>query len=234
MSKYLIQKNSSGATLKDVDVKNGVITGYFASFDTLDSDGDVFTKGAFKKSINENSNRIMHLLQHDVLKPIGRPEVLREDTKGLYFETKLNSKQLEVSYIKDTLKLYEAGVFNEHSVGFITMQEHKGNKGGNSVNFISEAKLMEGSTVTWGANENTPYMGLKSLTKDNINDRIDKVCKALKIGELSDDLFIKLEIELQSIKTFISQLKQPSEDTADIITEKANADVVNFLKQLKI
>ena len=232
MSKIYTTKSSTGATLKDIDAKQGIITGYAASFDTLDSDGDVFTKGAFKKSVTENSSRIMHLLQHDVLKPIGRPQMLVEDAKGLYFEEKLTPKQLEVGYIRDTLKLYEAGVYNEHSVGFITMQDHKGQKDSQNVNYITEAKLMEYSTVTWGANENTPFMGLKSIDKPNVLNRIDVICKALRIGDLSDDTYIKLEIELQQIKTLIETLQPSTKGTAG--ADEPLTDVEIFLKAIKL
>ena len=234
MSKIYTTKSSTGATLKDIDAKQGIITGYAASFDTLDSDGDVFTKGAFKKSVTENSSRIMHLLQHDVLKPIGRPQMLVEDAKGLYFEEQLTPKQLEVGYIRDTLKLYEAGVYNEHSVGFITMQDHKGQKDSQNVNYITEAKLMEYSTVTWGANENTPFTGVKSLNKEGINNRIDTICKALRVGSLTDDSYISLEIELQQLKAFISQLVQPVNTTATEVTNKEQEQLAEFLKSIKI
>jgi len=232
MSKIYTTKSSTGATLKDIDAKQGIITGYAASFDTLDSDGDVFTKGAFKKSISENSHRIMHLLQHDILKPIGRPTSLIEDNTGLLFEEKLTPKQLEVGYIRDTLKLYEAGVYNEHSVGFITMQDHRGQKDSQNVNYITEAKLMEYSTVTFGANENTPLVGIKSLKKEDATNRIDVICKALRIGDLSDDTYIKLEIELQQIKTLIETLQPSTKGTAG--ADEPLNDVEIFLKTIKI
>lgn len=229
MNKLYTTKQSSGAIVKNVDAKAGIITGYAASFDTLDSDNDIFTKGAFKKSINENSHRIMHLLQHDVLKPIGRPTSLVEDSKGLLFEEHLTPKQLEVGYISDTLKLYEAGVYKEHSVGFITMQENRGKKDNKNVNFITEAKLMEYSTVTWGANENTPLTGIKSLTKEGALDRIDTVCKALRVGSLTDDTYIKLEIELQQIKALINSLQPSIIDTGLGEPQKEVIDFYNLI-----
>jgi len=223
-----------GGTIKDVDVRTGTITGYAADFDSLDSDGDVFQKGAFKKSIIENKSRIMHLLQHDTLKPLGRPEVIIEDTKGLYFEMKLNPKQLEVQYIADTMKLYEAGVYKEHSVGFITLKDHKEQKDQRNINVITEVKLMEYSTVTWGANENTPFMGLKGLEKDGILSRMDVVCKALRTNGLSDNVYINLEIELQQIKALISGLLPDPKGTTKNNEGKPSDLVELFLKGIKI
>jgi phage head maturation protease len=42
---------------KDIDKKEGIVSGYFASFNTLDSDGDIFVQGAFTKSIKNDVSR---------------------------------------------------------------------------------------------------------------------------------------------------------------------------------
>ncbi len=108
------QTKNNGGKLKDVDTTGRTVCGYFASFNTKDSDGDMFAPGCFAKSINENSDRIMHLLQHNTLQPIGRPSLLKEDNTGLYFETPVAKTQLG----DDVLQLYRDGVYKEHSVGF--------------------------------------------------------------------------------------------------------------------
>jgi len=62
---------SHSLILKDLDEGSRSVSGYFASFDTLDSDNDIIRKGAFTKSIQERgvkstSNRqIAHLRNHD-------------------------------------------------------------------------------------------------------------------------------------------------------------------------
>jgi HK97 family phage prohead protease len=80
--------------IKDIDGKKGIVTGYFSSFNTLDSDGDVIKPGAFARSIKERGPksmkpRIKHILNHDWCQPLGRLEVLQEDSKGLYYESQL-------------------------------------------------------------------------------------------------------------------------------------------------
>ena len=45
----LLYKNLNQG-ISDVDVKKGIVTGYFSSFDNMDSDGDVIRKGAFTKT----------------------------------------------------------------------------------------------------------------------------------------------------------------------------------------
>ena len=41
------------AGIKDADVKLGIVTGYLASFNNLDSDNDIILPGAFTKTIAE-------------------------------------------------------------------------------------------------------------------------------------------------------------------------------------
>src|ERR1700722_20830903 len=150
-------KSAGDISLKDIDRSKRTVMGYFASFNTLDSDGDIFAPGAFAKSLDENKARIMHLLQHDPMRPIGRPSVLKEDETGLYFETPIAQTELG----DDVLQLYLDGVYNEHSVGFQLIQSNHDEA--KHANIITEAKLWEGSTVTWGANHNTPFIGVKNL-----------------------------------------------------------------------
>jgi len=195
-------KNFTG-TVKDVDIKSGIVTGYFASFDNVDSDGDVFRKGVFKRSIEQRGpngvNRIFHLLQHNILEPLSKPHILREDNKGLYFESKIT----KVQYGKDTIQLYSEKIFEEHSVGFRTItQEFIDEEGFNE---ITEAKLFEGSTVTLGANAETPFAGFK------LQERIDLLTKAITNGEYTDDTFEFLLTELKQIRTLLD----PSHDTQD-------------------
>lgn len=213
----MIQKDCK-LSLDSIETKdNGsvTITGYFAAFDNLDSDGDIFQKGAFKKSVAENSGRIMHLLQHDPSKPIARP-TLSEDEKGLRFTSEITKGQMQVGYIADTVNLYKSGVFNEHSVGFQTINQ----KSEGEANIITEVKLWEGSTVTWGANHATPLESIKNLKNPNdIIARLDVVSKALRTGGLTDETYISLEREIEAIKALIEPRKhsEPQEEKEQLI-----------------
>ncbi len=44
---------SFNSEVKDVDTKQGVVTGYFSAFGNVDSDGDIMMPGAFKRSIQD-------------------------------------------------------------------------------------------------------------------------------------------------------------------------------------
>lgn len=216
---------SVGGETKDVDVKNGVITGYFASFDNVDSDGDFFVKGAFSKTIGENQKRIYHLLQHDPSKPLGVPQVIKEDSNGLYFETKFSKEQMQVSYIKDTLNLYASGVFKEHSVGFRTIKSNREDKGRK----ITEVQLWEGSTVTWGANENTPFLGFKSMDDAKMIEK--KLKGILNIANLSDESYYLAEIALKQLVSMVKEPSEPSKDTQQVDTHNS---LIEFYKSIKI
>ena len=182
--------------IKDVDLKTRKISAYVSSFHNKDHDGDIILPGAFSKSINERgpsgSNQIMFLAQHDSWRPLGKPEVLLEDAKGLYAESKI----VNTSYGDDYIKLYEAGIINEHSIGFSII---KANEDRENTRAITEVKLYEFSAVTWGANEQTPFLGWKSYDAIELNDLQKRIIKELKTGTLTDDTFVQLELSLSQI-----------------------------------
>lgn len=198
MSAYQV-KNITAAVV-DVDESKRVVTGYFSQFGSVDSDNDMIMPGAFTKTIQENGAdsmrpRIVHLYQHDVQKPLGKPRVLREDDKGLYFETEI----IETTYGSDVLKLYAAGVINEHSIGFNTVKAEPEN----GYNKIYEVRLYEGSTVTFGANPNTPFLGFKGWARETAVDSLRKFQKAVRNGTFTDETFELLEIQLKQLEQYV-------------------------------
>ena len=193
MKGLLNYKNNSLGAVKDIDVKNRVITGYLSSFGNIDHDNDIIEKGAFTKTINERRNQIYFLNQHNFAQPHGKFAVLREDTKGLYFESE---PLINTSYSEDALKLYEAGIIAEHSIGFVTTKkEFKG-----EIRHIKEMKLYEGSNVTMGSNSDTPFTGFKSMTLKDVNEKVSLILKFFKTGTVTDDTFGLLEIALKDLQ----------------------------------
>ncbi len=226
--------------IKDVDGKKGIVTGYFSDFNSIDSDGDIIKPGAFQKSISQNGPqsgkpRIKHLLNHDSSKPLGVLEVLKEDNKGLYYESRLGTHSLGVDFIK----MVDSGLITEHSIGFQTIKYNQLKpwnewKQGEAARELTELKLYEGSSLTaWGANMNTPLTGLKSEQKvRKINDRIDVLIKALRDGSFTDETFDLLEIELKQMQQAMIDLTTEPEQTTQPDEEKAVADIKQFLKTL--
>jgi len=207
-------KDISGS-VKDVDTKGRIVTGYFARYGNVDSDKDMFREGVFKKSITESGpsgmNRIAHLLQHDPNRPINKPMVLEERKDGLYFETKFPNTDTA----NDTLKLYQEGFYNEHSVGFNIGRSTK-HPEMDDVQLITQAKLWEGSTVVWGANEQTPFLGFKAKNKkDAIKEKMSTIDTLLSKASFTDETFYKLQILNEQLKSLLEAPKStpPKEGT---------------------
>lgn len=231
MSNYLYKdSNTTGLSIKDVDGKQGIVTGYFSAFNNVDSDGDIIRKGAFAKTIQENGPksakpRIKHLMNHDTSMPLGLLTDLKEDDYGLAYESKVGSHTLGQDYIK----MIESGLITEHSIGFRTikrnqLQDYEGYMKNPTKGWfeLTELKLWEGSSLTaWGANMNTPLTGMKSEEKVNaVNKRIDLLCKAIRSGTFSDETFDLLEIELRQLQQFnLDLLKQSKEDTTEPVIQ---------------
>lgn len=220
---------STSLEIKDVDTDSRIVAGYFASFNNVDSDGDMIMQGAFSKSIQEHgvnspSNRkISHLAFHDVTRPVGVLKVLKEDTKGLYFESELGTHEDG----ENALRMYKDGIIREHSIGFnyiqdktnfidvekdVTDNEIVKNIGGYWS--ISEVKLWEGSFVTFGANAETPNLSSIKSQQDidnvleSLRTRMDTFVKALKDGNYSEKYNNLFEVELMQIsKQFESLVK---------------------------
>jgi HK97 family phage prohead protease len=228
----MFQVKNFKATTKDIDLAQGIITAYWSSFDVVDSDLDYFDLSAFNKSIQERgpkgTNRIMKLWQHNPTMPLGKPMELYTDNVGLVAVTKIS----ETSYGKDALKLYADGVLNEHSVGFQTIKSNYDES--RKATRISEAKLWEGSAVTWGANEFTPVISGKSIDKAGLIEQYNVVCKAFYSGDYTDDTFKILEVQKKHFETIFTQsleTKEPLKDTP--IVDQAEK-LKQYFKQLQL
>lgn len=190
----------SETTVKDIDEKQGRITGYFSVFGNVDSDGDMIMPGAFKKSLSEGGmKRFKHLYQHDSWRPLSGTKngklVVKEDSVGLFFDSTIS----QTSWGRDTIKLYVDGVVDEQSVGFQTIRDNKKDK----YRELIELKGWEGSTVTWGANDMALSTSVKSLDDVNVLVRkMDGVMKAIRNGKYeNEEIFDNLEY-------FFKQLQQ--------------------------
>lgn len=221
--------------VKDVDRKSRIVTGYFSTFNFKDSDGDIIVPTAFDKTIAERGpnsarQRIKHLWQHDSWQPLSAPKVLKADDTGLYFESVIADTTLG----NDVLALYEGGVITEHSIGFNTILQEKDDD--TETNYIKEARLWEGSSVTWGANDITPFTGFKSLmdSPEKIERHVKSIFKALRNSSISDDTAESLEIWVNQLLTAIKAVS-PSADNRDhqavVHTPETKSEPVITLEQ---
>lgn len=189
-------------SFKDLDVSQGIATGYFAHFGSIDSDGDRILSGAFTKTIRENgpegTQLIKHLLDHDKTKAVGKITLLKEDNIGLYYESKAGRHTLG----RDFLLMAEDGIINQHSFGYKVIKQLKKS----DANDLTELAMFEGSSVQFlGANRNTPLTGTKSDT--DILEDLTLLEKAFRNGKYSDETFLLIE---EKIKSLYSILKPDS------------------------
>lgn len=207
----LIKSISIG--FKDLDVKSGIVTGYFANFNSIDSDGDRIVKGAFAKTIRENgpegTQLIKHLLDHKKDKAVGKIQVLKEDEIGLYYESKAGRH----TDGRDFLLMAEDGIINQHSFGFRIIKEQKKS----DANEISEVAMFEGSSIQFlGANRNTPVTGIKSET--DIIEELGLLERAMRNGKYSDEAFLQIEEKIKSLYAILKpgntlEVKEPINQT---------------------
>lgn len=229
------------AEVKDIDMTGRRVTGWWASYGNKDHDKDVIVAGAARKTIMERgpkgSNEIFFLNQHNWHQPHGKPTVLEDTEKGIYFE----SAQLpDTTYSRDALILYDAGIVIQHSIGFNTIKsEDQGSwADGTHVRYIKEIKLWEGSNVTLGANPNTPFTGFKSMTFDQMDDQAGRIMKLLRNGSLTDDSFIQLEIALKQLQKYSYELgkseslTKSTEPTVEV-TPEATIEPVDIQEYVK-
>jgi HK97 family phage prohead protease len=224
----MYEKKSIVGEVKDLDLKKRVVTGYLSAFGNKDHVGDIVVKGAFTKSLKERKEQIFFLNQHNWDQPHGKFNTLQEDAKGLYFES---MPLVDTTYSSDLLKLYDAGIINEHSIGYQTMQDEVEA----DTRMLKELKLYEGSNVTLGANPDTPFMGMKAGTK-RASDQVKRILKMLRSGDVTDDTFSLLEIALKQYETELINLGkksvEPLKDTQHepSVDTQVNDAIDNFIK----
>jgi HK97 family phage prohead protease len=163
-----------GGEVKELNTESRTVSGYYSAKNMIDSDQDVLLDGFAKKSIAErgpdsDSNRkIVHLHQHNTIEPVGAIKTLIEDSYGLYFESMIEDTPLG----DIVLERYKNGTYREHSFGFsyVAGKCEWGEFEGKEAYLCSELKIYEGSTVTFGANENTPFTGFKGSHQDFLKE----------------------------------------------------------------
>jgi HK97 family phage prohead protease len=139
----------------EVSVSERKIIGYAASFGNIDRVNDIIKPGAFKKTLKERGPAVKLFYNHSY--PIGKPEMMREDSKGLYTESKVSNTPRG----DEILALVADGVISDMSIGYETVDFGMDNKTG--IRTIKEVKLYEFGPVDFGANEQAVITGVKSL-----------------------------------------------------------------------
>lgn len=236
MDKVWEVKNIAGSVV-DVDKTSRRIVMNWSSTEEKDFDGDVISKSAYNKTIQERgpngADLIYWLTDHE-------PSV--KNIPGKITELSIVGKHLQATGTasdttlgNDLLQLYLDGIIKQHSVGFVP-QEAERRK---DHRYISQIMLFEGSSVLWGANINTGTVsvGKSILSPQQCADELEVLMKSFRSGSYSDDMFGLLEIRIKQIQKSISELTRPPEDgTASgrsMETTKSDSETIKQLQELK-
>jgi HK97 family phage prohead protease len=222
--------------IMDVDTSTRRVKAVWSRMNNIDLDGDIIVPEAFTKTLTERGpvgkNLIYSLVDHqaDMNNVIGKPEEIYVDGDMLVAITPI----VETQKGTDMLKLYEAGLINQHSIGFSTIKSNLGQNENKDIRYITELKLYEGSAVLWGANPETPTLSVKSQTKEDLNTRLEKLLKSFRNGKFTDETFALMEIQIKKIQTDLLALDitQSVQETIEPKQSVDNdAEVLKAIKQ---
>ena len=220
--------------VEDMDMASRKVKAIWAMCGNVDLDNDIIVPEAFTKTIQERGpngkNLIWSLVDHksSMKHALGKPKELYMEGNALVAVTEI----IETEMGEDMLKLYEAGLINQHSIGFSTIKSEYDTT--TEIRTIKELMLYEGSAVLWAANPETPTLEVfKGMpveeVKETLSGRLEKLIKAFKHGSFTDETFSLIEIEIKQIQSAILNLTtQPAAKAV----EPESTVVLDALKQL--
>ena len=134
--------------------------GYAAIFDTNDRCGDRILRGAFKESLTSIPVKI--LWQHQSWEPLGVPEKLLEDDKGLFTRAKLPKNDFLVK--NRVIPQMKIGSVDSLSIGYRVRDSHWITEDDEDIYIISKASLYEISPVSIPMHPEAGITGIKAAT----------------------------------------------------------------------
>ena len=220
----------------DIDTSTRRVKAVWSRMNNVDLDNDIIVPEAFTKTLTERGpagkNLVWSLVDHkaDMNNVIGKPESLYVEGDALIAITPIVGTEKGT----DMLKMYEAGLINQHSIGFSTLKSDWQDQSQN-VRVIKEVKLYEGSAVLWGANPETPTISVKSQSKEDLNNRLEKLLKAFRNGKFTDDTFALMEIQIKKIQADLLELDitQSAQSAIEPVQQEKNndAEIIKAIKQ---
>ena len=236
--------------LKQVEKEKSTVAGIASVANVIDSDNEMIMPGAFTKTLQERGvdsaqPRIKHLWQHSIKEPIAVPQVLKEKTIKLKDGTEVHGLYFESLFGKDTnsqdkLQMHADGLVTEFSIGFEVIKWEKDEtEDGREFTKLTELKLWEYSSVTWGANALTEIVEVKSKSKPreeiiaDLNNRQNALIKALRKAQYSDVDKEYFEIELKQIQeVFNSLIQQPVTLATETEDKSKDEDIALLIRQI--
>lgn len=255
------RKVQSVTTIKDVDPASRTVTGFFNSLYYFDSDWDVSLPGSFNKSIADRGPesqaiaKFKMLRDHNWEKTISRPHVLEQKTvdniTGLYFESKLSKSTAG----RDALIDYQEEIIDNHSFGFaygeiswlkadtdaykrvfdllVNPEDAQGKEG---LYAVAEYVAFEGSAVAYGANELTPFLGMKSGENEENAARLAKLVSRmrhqLEHGKQSDEHLQAMDMQMRQLEQAIKNFEFEKPLKKDTQSGPSNTEKTQSRKSL--
>lgn len=215
-----------------VDESDNVF-GYLAAFGNIDNDGDRLFRGCFAKSIAERGpgsttpRKIAYLMGHDQKIPVGVFTKLEEQEKGLYYEATLSKSP----YVQHTIKVQmKEKILNNHSVGYNYVADKVSYNEEDNCLDCKELDTYEGSVLTLGMNENTPFGGFKKFYEQQ--DQVKELYQRAELALKGLKNFNR-EYELRTImKTYQSLLDVAAEEITAMKKKPTTWDYKALANQL--
>ena len=174
------------------------LSGYASHFGSVDAYGTAVKKGAFAKTISERGGRIPVLWNHWPDSPIGKPDELKEDDTGLWFNASISEG---TTHGRDVMTLLRDGVPLGMSFGFETLKSrpieeadslnweqapdfYKDPANREYVRVIEEVRLWEISVVTFPANEMATINDVRQVAQI---DALTTLLEDLRSGDLTPE-----------------------------------------------
>lgn len=227
MGKGLFSTKDISESILDVDMGTRTVKAVWSQIGNKDYDNDIIAAGAFDRTIRERGPNgkklIWSLVDHysTTKHAFGKPKELYVEGNRLIAVTDVVMTEAG----EDILKLYDAGCINQHSIGYSIVNDEFDKDSG--IRTIKELILYEGSAVLWGANDQTPTLDVKALTKPqqqkNVYDRLERLKSAIRNGSFTDETFSLLEIEFCQLQKAVSEIegtKKADKDTLPPVDAK--------------
>jgi hypothetical protein len=251
---------------KEVDDSQRTVDLIANTYLYFDSDCDVLMPGCAKKSIDERGpgsttpGKIKHCMDHELSEMIGVPKSITEELFEGKQVLRANSYFPESEDSENALINYKAGMYDQHSIGFRYIQLALATPTGepdarklwdevigqliNPMDAIEkgfmfvckELALFEYSTVAFGANRLTPYLGSKSDNKivrynnliakfDSIKSNVDKY-----IQDLQERQFKQMLKEIMTEEPFVKPVVIPGNPKANMLSDVEVKSLINNFK----
>lgn len=205
--------------------------------------------------------KIKHLRDHkmSVNEMVGKIVEAEEKTiNGLYSLT-VSTKIPKTTKGDDDLIQYQEEIYDNHSIGFVyeklalAVRDDEDEDRRNRFNefypqiinpekadesgffwIIKEFNWFEVSTVTFGSNSLTPYLGSKTRNPDSLllelNKRQDLLLSHMRNGQSSDETMKLIELESRQIKQIMSDVVKNKPSIKDTLKEPLIKDAIDYAK----